>query len=145
MLISHSHRCYYCVAPTEYAEELYRKCIRHLRSRTTKTGDNDDDHIDYDLDHDREVGRREGNDQEADAKVKVEDGMDVDPPAKQENGTAAPAEHAPAKRKAHDRNFVADEHAEKRWSDNVDTKAKLLILPRDKLDLSLYGAKQKEE
>lgn len=50
-----------------------------------------------------------------------------------------------AKRKAHDRNTKADVWAEKRWSDNVDHKIKLIILPRDKIDLEEYGAKQKEE
>ena len=50
-----------------------------------------------------------------------------------------------AKRKAHDRHHRADVWAEKRWSDNVDHKIKLIILPRDEIELEEYGAKEKQE
>lgn len=50
-----------------------------------------------------------------------------------------------AKRKAHDRNNRADVWAEKKWSDNVDHKMQLIILPREEIDLEEYGAKEKQE
>lgn len=110
---SFTFRCYYCVAPTDYAEELYRKCIRHLRSpiaeEKSETQEDGKDVVMADADNARGWGR-----------------------------------NAP-KRKAHDRSSKADVWAEKRWSDNVDHKIKLVILPRDKIELEDYGAKQKEE
>lgn len=51
----------------------------------------------------------------------------------------------PAKRKAHDRNTKADVWTEKRWSDNVDHKIQLVILPRESINFAEYGAKNKEE
>jgi hypothetical protein len=99
------------VAPTDYAEELYRKCIRHLRSPLAPDSE--------------EIG----------PDVAMED---VDTTSRN-NGRGV------VKRKAHDRNTKADVWAEKRWSDNVDHKIKLVILSRDEIELEEYGAKEKQE
>ncbi|GHJ83982.1 hypothetical protein NliqN6_0384 [Naganishia liquefaciens] len=107
--------CYYCVAPMDFPEELYQRCLRHIR----KVGDsNDEEHRD---DEDEE--------QEMEAEPRPIVTTDVD-------GT-------PLDIKMRPRPKVVDP-AEK-WTSRLDSKIKLIILPRSELDIKEYYGKDRDE
>ncbi|KAJ9103981.1 hypothetical protein QFC21_002444 [Naganishia friedmannii] len=108
--------CYYCVVPMDFPEELYHRCMRHVR--ITGNGEPSE-----------EAAEDQDDENELEPEVRPAVTTDVD--------------GQPLDIKMRPRPRVVEPNA--KWSARLDSKIKLIVLPRSELNMKEYYGKNRDD